>query len=124
VAVLLVLLEHMLVGLWINPVAATGTLHMTAPPDPAAMDQFQIPTALWLIRHDIILGNIGVAFFFLISGFVIPMSLERLSAGRFVVAASSACTRCGSPAWPSPRPRSGSTRSPPADRCPTRPRRG
>ncbi len=46
----------------------------------------QIPTALWLIRHDIILGNIGVAFFFLISGFVIPMSLERLSAGRFVVA--------------------------------------
>ena len=40
----------------------------------------------WLFDHYVILGQSAVALFFLVSGFVIPMSLERLSPGRFAVA--------------------------------------
>lgn len=85
IAVILVIIEHMFIGLWINPAAATGTL-LTDPPDFSATEQFYMPFALWLIGNDLVLGNIGVAMFFLISGFVIPISLERLSPGRFAVA--------------------------------------
>lgn len=81
----LVLVEHMFVGFWLtagSPNAVLGTDALPA----SVSDQFYMPWAVWLIQHDIVLGNVGVALFFLISGFVIPMSLERYSIGRFAVA--------------------------------------
>jgi len=85
VAVALVLVEHMFLGFWLtagspNAVLGTGPLADSGP------DRFYMPWAVWLIQHDVVLGNVGVALFFLISGFVIPMSLERYSIGRFAVA--------------------------------------
>ncbi len=44
------------------------------------------PVAIWVYPPWLDLGKFGVATFFLISGFVIPFSLQRSGAGRFLLA--------------------------------------
>jgi peptidoglycan/LPS O-acetylase OafA/YrhL len=83
-ALITVLIEHMLIAFWINNPgsAAAGSV------DPVGWDVIYLPhvqPSVWLVTHGIVIGEVGVALFFLISGFVIPMSLERYRPGRFLV---------------------------------------
>lgn len=53
---------------------------------PALTPDFATPTIAWLgAPPGVSLGAAGVAIFFLVSGFVIPFSIERYSRGGFVV---------------------------------------
>jgi peptidoglycan/LPS O-acetylase OafA/YrhL len=83
IAAMLVVVDHLFLFFWIaNPVATAYTY--TAPVHTINATEYEVA----VIFHDlrISLGMLGVAIFFLISGFVIPMSLERLRPGRFLVA--------------------------------------
>ena len=85
VAVMIVLVEHLGFAFWANNPGAARVATIPPIDEPLAFEGFLRPFYT-LITHDVIVGNIGVALFFLISGFVIPMSLERYATGRFFVA--------------------------------------
>ncbi len=83
-AVITVLIEHMLIAFWINN-PGSAAVGFT---DPVGWEVVLLPhvnPSIWLVQQGIVVGEIGVALFFLISGFVIPMSLERYRPGRFLV---------------------------------------
>ena len=83
VACLVVVAHHLGYAFW----AANGVAGVVAHVDPLAV----VPRAathkyfVALERHHLSGGPFGVALFFLISGFVIPFSLERLDWKRFLV---------------------------------------
>ncbi|MEQ8833901.1 MAG: acyltransferase [Miltoncostaeaceae bacterium] len=86
IAALVVVWEHLFVGWWHIPVLATLYLKSPEiPPTPAPADLFYLAPFEWLAQNNINLAQVGVATFFVISGFVIPMSLERYSVGRYLV---------------------------------------
>ena len=83
VAALIVMYRHLGVGFWIAnaPVAAVAGVHPLAEiPD---LPHFGLTRTLDPIG--ITGGPLGVGIFFLISGFVIPFSLERLGPRRFLI---------------------------------------
>jgi peptidoglycan/LPS O-acetylase OafA/YrhL len=85
VAIVLVLIEHLAIGFWANNIGTAQVAH-TAPLDPPPP---LLPHMEWLLplyENHLVPGTAAVAVFFLISGFVIPMSLERYRPGRFIVA--------------------------------------
>lgn len=85
-AALVVVWEHLFVGWWQLPGLAALYLRVTeAPPTPPPADLFYLPLFDWLAANHVNLAQVGVATFFVISGFVIPMSLERYSVGRYLV---------------------------------------
>ena len=83
VAALIVMYRHLAVGFWIAnaPVAAfAGVSPLAEVPD--------LPhhaLTRWLDPIGITGGPLGVGIFFLISGFVIPFSLDRLGPWRFLI---------------------------------------
>jgi peptidoglycan/LPS O-acetylase OafA/YrhL len=78
IAALLVVFAHYF-WVFFGPNLA-GALRVPAP-------SFAAPAWLpWLFQHPVKFGHFGVALFFLISGFVIPMSLSRQSGLAFLVA--------------------------------------
>ena len=80
VAVICVLVQHYFVGFWAVP-DTIGTL-LNVP----ALDVAVSPALTWVAPPSpLSLGAFGVALFFLVSGFVIPHSLARLSAERFLI---------------------------------------
>jgi peptidoglycan/LPS O-acetylase OafA/YrhL len=83
--VVIVLIEHLGFAFWANNVGAARVANIPPLTDPVAFEGFLRPF-YEMIMQNIIFGDIGVALFLLISGFVIPMSLERYSPGRFFVA--------------------------------------
>ncbi|MDX6556496.1 MAG: hypothetical protein QOD86_2691 [Miltoncostaeaceae bacterium] len=81
----IVLIEHLGFAFWANNAGAARVANIPPLTEPLAFEGFLRPF-YHLILQNIIFGDIGVALFLLISGFVIPMSLERYSPGRFFVA--------------------------------------
>jgi len=83
IAAMLVVVDHLFLFFWLaNPVATNYTF--TQPVHTMNATEFQVATIFTDLRLS--LGMLGVAIFFLISGFVIPMSLERMRPSRFLVA--------------------------------------
>ena len=85
VAVLTVLVDHLAVQFFANNPLIAQFAHIQPLGSPVAPPGY-FPFYGWLFDHYVMLSAFGVAVFFLVSGFVIPMSLERLSPGRFIVA--------------------------------------
>lgn len=85
VALVLVIYEHFVFGFWANNAGTAAFAYVPPLSDPNA-GATHLSWFLPLVDHNILLGNTAVAMFFLISGFVIPMSLERYRPGRFLVA--------------------------------------
>jgi peptidoglycan/LPS O-acetylase OafA/YrhL len=84
IAAMLVCIDHLFLFFWIQNGVSAAYAH-TEPLD-RTIDATQYRAAVILGDLRLSLGMLGVAVFFLISGFVIPMSLERLKPGRFLVA--------------------------------------
>jgi peptidoglycan/LPS O-acetylase OafA/YrhL len=83
IAAMLVVVDHLFLLFWIsNQTAASYTY--TQPVHTINATEYQVAVIFNDLKLS--LGMLGVAIFFLISGFVIPMSLERLRPGRFLVA--------------------------------------
>ena len=83
VAALIVMYRHLAVGFWIAnaPVAAfAGVLPLAEVPDLPHHSLTRLLDPLGITG-----GPLGVGIFFLISGFVIPFSLDRLGPWRFLV---------------------------------------
>ena len=83
VAALIVMYRHIAVGFWIaNPdvAAFAGVLPLAAVPDLPHFELTRILDPLGITG-----GPLGVGIFFLVSGFVIPFSLERLGPWRFLI---------------------------------------
>lgn len=82
-AALAVVLSHYAGLFWSNRAIVSGLANVTALPDtvptPAVVTWFDtmVPRMDW--------GSFGVALFFLISGFVIPFSLDRYTAAGFAI---------------------------------------
>ena len=81
-AAMAVVISHYYGVFWLNRAAVEGLLHVPALPEshpvPAYVAAIQtIPLLNW--------GAYGVALFFLVSGFVIPFSLQRNTRGGFLV---------------------------------------
>ena len=83
-AVITVLIEHMLIAFWINN-PGSAAVGFTEPVGWNVVLLPHVNPSVWLVQQGIVVGEIGVALFFLISGFVIPMSLERYRPGRFLI---------------------------------------
>jgi peptidoglycan/LPS O-acetylase OafA/YrhL len=77
VAVILVLADHLLFSFWVDNGSSAAVAHVAALPTDAWTSLWHLEPHVWLVRHEIVIGTIGVALFFLVSGFVIPISLER-----------------------------------------------
>jgi peptidoglycan/LPS O-acetylase OafA/YrhL len=78
IAALMVLMHHLVVVYWTSKVVITYyTFSPTSNIGPPAIVR-------WLGNFD--LGAFGVALFFLISGFVIPLSFKRYTTGSFLLA--------------------------------------
>jgi peptidoglycan/LPS O-acetylase OafA/YrhL len=79
-AVLTVMLEHYVYVYWFARNAVANQLHAPLMAgDPSKVAQFfALPTVNY--------GPLGVSTFFLISGFVIPLSIEKLGVTRFAIA--------------------------------------
>lgn len=91
VAALIVMYRHLAVGFWIAnaPVAAfAGVRPLTNVPDPPHFGLTELLDPLGITG-----GPLGVVLFFLISGFVIPFSLDRLGPGGSWCSGRSVCTR-------------------------------
>ena len=84
VCVLLVVFSHLCVGFWQNNdySAQIANVH----PLGTHFELITISINEFMLKYNISLSQIGVSIFFLISGFVIPISLERLKAKRFLIA--------------------------------------
>jgi peptidoglycan/LPS O-acetylase OafA/YrhL len=81
IAALLVVITHLVLTFWVNP-ADTSTF-INAPPYGGP----GIGVLRWVFFHlPITPSHLGVALFFLISGFVIPFSFQRQRAPAFLVA--------------------------------------
>jgi peptidoglycan/LPS O-acetylase OafA/YrhL len=78
IAAIMVLVAHAVILYWTQPdLVAYYTFSVSSGVQP--------PTVVrWLSGFDF--GSFGVGLFFLISGFVIPISLERLTPSRFLIA--------------------------------------
>lgn len=79
-AVLLVIASHYALAYWTERDLVAQ--YIFAPPATGAMPASQ----RWLSIPTLSLGPLGVALFFLVSGFVIPFSLHKLGRARFVIA--------------------------------------
>lgn len=80
VAAICVLIQHYFVGFWSVP-ATIGSL-LNVPPVGMAVQ----PELAWIVPpFPLAWGAFGVALFFLVSGFVLPFSLAKLSAPGFLV---------------------------------------
>ncbi len=80
VAVLFVLINHLFGIYFLAPDYVSETIH-------SPILQHHMPREIaWLFSDKFNLGPLGVAIFFLISGFVIPFSFERYSKVQFVIA--------------------------------------
>ena len=79
-AVASVVLSHLVGVFWAMPDAIANLTHRPHAPGP------QPPFVRWIFWPHWQPGPFGVALFFLISGLVIPISLERRSVGAFLVA--------------------------------------
>jgi peptidoglycan/LPS O-acetylase OafA/YrhL len=81
IAALLVVVAHLIMTFWANP--AVTSAFINTPPYPGSS-----PAAIqWLSLHlPITPSHLGVALFFLISGFVIPFSFQRQRARPFLLA--------------------------------------
>lgn len=79
-AAICVVIQHYFVGFWSVPGVIGGLLNVAPAPS-------SVPASLaWIAPPDpFAWGAFGVALFFVISGFVIPFSLAKLSAGSFLV---------------------------------------
>ncbi len=82
IAVSLVIGAHYFDGFWTEPVIAPAMI--AAPPHAWAVPS--LIKAIVTVAPQHALGHLGVSIFFLISGFVIPFSLERQSRLGFLVA--------------------------------------
>lgn len=81
IAALFVVASHVIGGFWFGRSAVSAETGL--PPLPS---DIQIPPWAFLANlPDFNLGAFGVGLFFLISGFVIPFSLARGGAGRFII---------------------------------------
>ncbi len=81
IAALLVVITHLVLTFWINPADTSGFINA-----PAYAGR-GIPALRWVFFHlPITPAHLGVALFFLISGFVIPFSFQRQRAPSFLVA--------------------------------------
>ncbi|SFV34150.1 acyltransferase family protein [Hyphomicrobium facile] len=84
IAALCVMVTHM-IGFWGEPAFVAQTINADAIVPPVEM-----PSALWFVGHNLHaigldLGSFGVGIFFVISGFVISISLAKTSVGEFAV---------------------------------------
>lgn len=82
IAAVVVLVEHLLISNWLmadQHAALLGTAPL--PADPSGL--VHLPAFAWLADHGLVFGTVAVAIFFMISGLVIPLSVERLRPGRF-----------------------------------------
>ena len=84
IACLGVVAVHFCVVFWGIPAISAGFYN--GPPELPAAVQFPLLQRWSMALGPLNTGAIGVALFFLISGFVIPVSLERYSAPAFIVA--------------------------------------
>jgi peptidoglycan/LPS O-acetylase OafA/YrhL len=84
-AALLVVVFHQGQLFWARNAVASAISF--TPPLPSPVLPAGAAALEWLRAHgNLNLGTVGVGLFFLISGFVIPMALERYSAHGFLVA--------------------------------------
>jgi peptidoglycan/LPS O-acetylase OafA/YrhL len=83
IAALLVLLSHYLGVFWLRRDDVAGLIFMPA----LSLEQHRVPVYVaWLNSVPLVRwGSLGVALFFLISGFVIPFSLSKATAASFAV---------------------------------------
>jgi len=84
IAALCVMMTHM-IGFWGNPAFVAQTINADAIVPPPEM-----PNALWFVGHHLHaigldLGSFGVGIFFVISGFVISISLVKTPVAAFAV---------------------------------------
>jgi peptidoglycan/LPS O-acetylase OafA/YrhL len=78
---MLVVFAHLCLSFWVNPADASASINAPAYPGPS------LPAMRWLYFHlPLTTSHLGVALFFLISGFVIPFSFQRQRALPFLVA--------------------------------------
>lgn len=82
IAALIVVYAHMWELFWRDNVTAT-TISYSSPIEGAPfLPHLKLTT--WLYDYHINFGAIGVALFFLVSGFVIPISLEKMGSAKFL----------------------------------------
>jgi peptidoglycan/LPS O-acetylase OafA/YrhL len=82
IAAVTVVLYHLCQAFWVHQREAAGLLHR----EPLYTDTSQAPgLARWLAACPIDLGAFGVALFFVLSGFVIAVSVDRYSRPGFAV---------------------------------------
>jgi peptidoglycan/LPS O-acetylase OafA/YrhL/lysophospholipase L1-like esterase len=80
-AALLVLASHLFAAFWHSQETVSRFIFA----DPLALDGAALKGAGLLSANSLFLGQLGVGVFFLISGFVIPFSLQRHSRMQFVL---------------------------------------
>lgn len=85
IAALLVVVDHLVVLYWLSPGFAASIANVP-PVDKFTFDLPHLAVFHELAGHNVTVGSCAVAMFLLISGFVIPMSLERYRPGQFLVA--------------------------------------
>lgn len=81
IAALSVVISHYLGVFWASP---KGVSYLLGVPE-LSEELTQFNLAQWFIDHKLIFGQFGVGIFFIISGFVIPFSISKLSRLSFVV---------------------------------------
>lgn len=83
IAALIVVYAHMWELFWRDNITA-ATISYSAPIGVAPfLPHLKLTT--WLYTYHINFGAIGVALFFLVSGFVIPISLEKMGSAKFLL---------------------------------------
>lgn len=85
IAVVLVVIAHLVVSLWAPASSMWRLTHVEPPPPGSTPFWSALLDNDWHAVHSVY-PEIAVGFFFLVSGLVIPMTLENKSVGRFLVA--------------------------------------
>jgi len=81
-AALTVVCSHLIGVFWVSQV---GVAHVIGQPEPLDVSKEWLRWATPIIENNLLLGGFGVAIFFIISGYVIPISLERYGRRQFLI---------------------------------------